>query len=172
MCWWFSGNTWRDNMFISMSHGLSNIVRLLIKICMWTGFFVERVVTVHSPLLVCTRFWGRCCSAIQLSYCPELSGRAVHEEFDGLYIGGQHGRWSVLLRHTHRLQWRCCPFVPQWRCCQCKQEQKRPTPVPSQTRTVLGRVGVGVRDESTESHSVVQPLCLPSVICPGLEVFI
>jgi len=29
---------------------------------------------------------------------------AVHEEVDGLDIGGQHGRRFVLLRHTHRPQ--------------------------------------------------------------------
>ena len=36
---------------------------------------------------------------------------AVHEEVDGLDIGGQHGRRFVLLRHTHRPQRRPYPFV-------------------------------------------------------------
>jgi len=51
-----------------------------------------------------TRSRGRCWAAIRLSHCLEPSGRAVHEEVNGLDIGGQHGRRFVLLRHTHRPQ--------------------------------------------------------------------
>jgi len=59
---------------------------------------------------------------------------AVHEEVDGLDIGGQHGRRLVplVLRYTHR---------PQRR-----QERKRPTPVRrwlSRTQATLGRVRPG-----------------------------
>jgi len=46
----------------------------------------------------------RCWAAIQLSNHPELSGRAVHGEVDGLDIRGRHDRPFVLLRHTHRPQ--------------------------------------------------------------------
>ena len=55
------------------------------------------------PLLGRARFRDWCWAAIRLSYRPEPSGHTVHEEVDGLDIGGQHGRRFVLLRHTHRL---------------------------------------------------------------------
>jgi len=42
-----------------------------------------------------------------LSYRPEPSGRAIHEEVNGLDIGG-HGRRFV---HTHRPQGRPYPYV-------------------------------------------------------------
>jgi len=48
-----------------------------------------------------------------LSHRPEPSGRAVHEDVDGWDIGGQHGPWFVLVRHTHRPKRRSghTPFV-------------------------------------------------------------
>jgi len=63
-----------------------------------------------NTLLGRTRPWGRCWAAIRLSHRPESSGHAVHEEVDGLDIGGQHGRRFVFLRHTHRSQRRPCPI--------------------------------------------------------------
>ena len=60
-------------------------------------------------MLGCTRSWGRCWAA-RLFHRSETSGRAVHEEVDGLNIGGQHGRRFVLLRHTHRPQRRPYPI--------------------------------------------------------------
>jgi len=62
------------------------------------------------PPLGRTRSRGRCRAAIRLSYRPEPSGHAVHEEVDGLDIGGQHGRRFVLLRHTHKSQRRPYPI--------------------------------------------------------------
>ena len=62
-----------------------------------------------KPLLGRTRSQGRCWAAIRLPHRPEPSGHAVHEEVDGLDIGGQHGRWFVL-RHTHRPQRRPYPI--------------------------------------------------------------
>ena len=62
------------------------------------------------PLLGRTRFHGRCWEAIRLSHRLEPSGYAVHEEVDGLDIGGQHGPRLVLLRHTHRPQRRPYPI--------------------------------------------------------------
>ena len=62
------------------------------------------------PLLGRTKSRDRCWAAIRLSHRPELSGRAVHEEVDGLDIGGQHGRRLILLRHTHRPQRRPYPI--------------------------------------------------------------
>jgi len=71
----------------------------------------ERILLLLSqffkPLLGRTRSRGRCWAAIRL---PAPSGRAVHEEVDGLDIGGQHGRRFVLLRHTRRLQRRKYPI--------------------------------------------------------------
>ena len=52
---------------------------------------------LSTPLLG-RRSRGRCWAAIRLSHRPEQSGHAVHEEVDGLDIGGQHGRRFVLLR--------------------------------------------------------------------------
>ena len=59
----------------------------------------------------------------------------------------------------------------------CKQERKRPTkeaakPVPrcswqDHSRRVVADVG----DESTESHSVLQPLCSPLVLCIKWRLF-
>jgi len=40
-----------------------------------------------KPLLGRTRSQGRCWAAIRLSHRPELSGRAVHGEVDGLEFG-------------------------------------------------------------------------------------
>jgi len=59
---------------------------------------------LFQPLLGRIRSRGRCWAAIQMSHCPEPSGRAVH----GLDIEGQHGRRFVLLRHTQRPQRRPC----------------------------------------------------------------
>ena len=66
-----------------------------------------RLSQFFNPLLGRTQ--GRCWAAIRLSHRPELSGRAVHEEVDGLGIG-EHGRRFVLLRHTHTPQRRPYPI--------------------------------------------------------------
>ena len=50
----------------------------------------------------------RCWAVIWLFNCPELSGHAVHEDVDGLDIGGQHLQQFVFLWNTHRLQRRLC----------------------------------------------------------------
>jgi len=50
-----------------------------------------------NPLLGRTKFPGRCWAAMRMSH-PEPSSHAV----DGLNIGGQRGRRSVVLRHTSR----------------------------------------------------------------------
>jgi len=63
------------------------------------------------PLLGRARFRGKCWATIWLSHRPEPPGHAVYGEVDGLDIGGQHGRWFVLLRHTHRPQRRPYPTV-------------------------------------------------------------
>jgi len=83
-----------------------------------------------------TKSRGRCWAAIRLSHRPELSDRAVHEEVDGLDIGGKHGRRFVLLRHTYRPQGRPYPVL-------YKQKRKRPTLVRrllSWTQVLLWRV--------------------------------
>jgi len=63
-------------------------------------------------------FWASCCNhclatldlgagleqPFDCLYRSEPSGHAVHEEVDGMDIGGQHGQWFVLLHHTHRPQ--------------------------------------------------------------------
>jgi len=99
---------------------------------------------------------------IEPSGRPEVSGHAVRGEVNGLDIGGQHGRWFVLLRHTHRPQKEAIPRL-------YKHERKRPT---------LGRrpdagssweghsrgVGDGVGDESAEACVTVCPLRIPLVI--------
>ena len=51
----------------------------------------------------------QCWAANRLSHHSEPSGRAVHEEVDGLDIGGQHGRRCDPLRHTHKPQKWPCP---------------------------------------------------------------
>ena len=89
-----------------------------------------------KPLLGCTRSRGRCWAAIRLSHRPEPSGHAVHGEFDGLDIGGQHGRRFVLLHHTHRPQRR--PYS----ICTSRSGNVL-TPVRrrlSETQALLGRV--------------------------------
>ena len=62
-----------------------------------------------NPLLGLAR--GRCWAAIRLSRHPEASGNAPHREVEGLDNRGQHVRWSVLLRHTHKPQKDHTPFV-------------------------------------------------------------
>jgi len=65
---------------------------------------------LFNPLLGRTISRGRRWAAIQLSHRPESPGRAVHDEVDGLGIGGQLCRRFVLLRHTHRPQRRPYPI--------------------------------------------------------------
>jgi len=85
------------------------------------------------PLLGRTRSRDRCWSAIGLSHRPQPSGRAVHEEVDGLDIGWQHGRRFILLRHTRRPQRRPYPICTsrsgnaQHRCgATCPPSNERP----------------------------------------------
>jgi len=66
--------------------------------------FLLHLSQFFDPLLGHTRSQGKCWAAIWLSHHPELAGRAVYEEVSGLDIGGQHGRWFVLLCYTHRPQ--------------------------------------------------------------------
>jgi len=97
-----------------------------------SGFF--------KPLLGLTRSRGRYWAAIRLSHRPEPSGPVVHDEVDGLDIGGQHCRPFVLLRHTHRSQPIC---TSRSHAHLYKQDQKRPTLVRrrlSRTHSVNGRV--------------------------------
>ena len=77
------------------------------------------------PLLGRSRFRGRCWAAIRLSHRPEPSGHAVHEEVDGLDIGGQYGRRFVLLRHTHRPQRRLYPIGTNRSSSSCLTLQRR-----------------------------------------------
>jgi len=67
-------------------------------------FIIVLWASSFSPLLGRTRSWGRCWAANRLSHHPELSGRAIHEEVDGLDIGRQQGQWFGLLCHTHEPQ--------------------------------------------------------------------
>ena len=55
--------------------------------------------------------WGRCCTANRLSHHPELWGRVIHRNVDGLDIGRQHGQRFDLLHQTHK---RPYPFVQIW----------------------------------------------------------
>jgi len=61
-------------------------------------FFVV-LASCYNPLLGCTRSWGRCWVANQLSHHLELSCCVVHGEVNGLDIG-RPGQRFVLLRHT------------------------------------------------------------------------
>jgi len=82
-------------------------------------------VLLLSQLFITTArpyFWGRCWAAIRLSHRPELSGRAVHEEVDGLDIRGQHGRQFVLSTPHSQAAGRPVPHL-------YKQERKLLTPV-------------------------------------------
>jgi len=74
----------------------------LLTSSIFARFFFWAISSNHC--LAGTRSRGRCWAAIRLSHRPESSGRAVHEEVDGLDIRWQHGRRFVLLRHTHRPQ--------------------------------------------------------------------
>ena len=74
------------------------------------GTLLHRLSEFFNPLLGRTRPPGRCWADIRKSHRPEPSGHAVHEEVDGLDIGGQHDWRFVLLRHTHRLQRRKYPI--------------------------------------------------------------
>jgi len=108
----------RFSYFISRSLFSSQLVFLMsvnLLSCydFWTCVMIlllsfERVLLY--PLLGRARFRGWCWAAIHLSHRPELSGRAVHGEGNGLDIGGRHGRRFVLLRHTHRSQRRLYPI--------------------------------------------------------------
>ena len=62
----------------------------------------EAVRSVHC--LAETRSQGRCWAANRLSHHPELSGRAIHGEVDGLDMGRHHGQRFDLLCHTHKPQ--------------------------------------------------------------------
>jgi len=131
----------------------------------WRKFFFWASCYRCCPLLDRTRSRYRCWAAILLSHRPELSGREVHEEVDGLDIGEQHGRRFVLLRHTHKPQRR--PYIPHW----YKQERSSAEAVkPDRTQALLWRVipgvGAGVRDESMEYGGVIRPLRIPLVIRP------
>ena len=84
----------------------------------WNTFSRNRMAVSFSflsqffkPLPGRTRSRRKCGATVRLSHHPNPSGRAVHEEVDGLDIGGQHGWRFVFLCHTHRLQRRLCPFV-------------------------------------------------------------
>ena len=126
----------------------------------------------YCPLLGPTRFRGRCWAAIQLSHRPEPSGRAVHREFDGLDIGGQHGRRFVVPRHTQRPQMR--PYT----ICASKSgnarhrcEAVKPDPCCS-WQGLSRRVGASVGYESTVSRSVVETLHIPLVIRPEHRTYV
>ena len=122
-------------------------------------------------LLGRTRSRGRCRAAIQLYRHPEPSGHALHGVVDELDSGGQHGRRSVPLRHSHKPQ----KDIPHVR----KQQRKRPTPVwrrLSWTYVVLGQnhfgrvpvSGMNVRSLvvfSTATHSIGDPPRAPHVCC-------
>ena len=49
-------------------------------------------------------------AANRLSHHPELPGRPIHGEVDGLDIGRQHGQRFGLLHHTHKPQKRPYPI--------------------------------------------------------------
>ena len=72
--------------------------------CFTCRLLIHLLSEFFKPLLSRTRSRGRRRAANRLSHRPEPSGRAVHEEVDGLDNGGQHGWLFVLLRHTHRPQ--------------------------------------------------------------------
>jgi len=114
----------------------------------------------YCPLLGRNKSRGRCWAAIRLSQRLEPPGHAVHEEFDGLDIGGQHGRrFDLLATLTGRIGGHN-PICISRRGnvqqrdprCSCKGHSRR--------------VGAHVRDESVVSSRVVQPLCIPLMIRP------
>ena len=101
-----------------------------------------------------------------MSHRSKPSCRAVHEEIDGLDIGGQHGRRFVFLRHTHRPQRRHTPFVHAGvETPHTGAEAVKPDPS-SSWEGHSGRVGAGVGDENAESCGVVRLLRIPLVIRP------
>jgi len=62
-------------------------------------FCLEKRISKHKMTIFSTNLGG------MASLPPHgYAYGAVHEEVDGLDIGGQHGRRFVLLRHTHRPQ--------------------------------------------------------------------
>ena len=119
-----------------------------------------------KPLLGRTRSRGRCWAAIRLSHRSEPSDHVVHGEVDGLDIGGQHGRWFVLLRYIHRAQRRPYPICTS-RSGNVRQRCGGGWAGP---RLFLGGshggwdADVGV--ENTESCGTVCPLHIPLVIHP------
>jgi len=107
----------------------------------------------------------------QLSHYPEMSGCTFHGEVDGLDIQGQHGQQFVLLHHTHRSQRGYTPFVHARvkKMSVIGVEVVKLNPRCSRKGNSR-RMGASVSDESTESHNVVQPLCIPSVIHPKRHI--
>jgi len=99
--------------------------------------------------------------------CLVQNRHAVHEEVNGSDILGQHGRWFVLLRHTHRPLWR--PYL----IC-TSRSGKRLTPARrqlSQTQLFLGgsfQRGGGWCAESVgclpAPHSIGDPPSAPHML--------
>jgi len=118
-----------------------------------------------KPLLGCTRSWGRCWAAIQLSYRPEPSGHAVHGEVDGLDIGGHNGRYVFCATLTHHKGGHV-PFLQAGaEMSDTSAEAVKPDPGSSWVGH-SGGVGAGVGDENAESCEAVHPLHIPLVIRP------
>jgi len=94
-----------------------------------------------------------------LSHRPEPSGRAVHEDVDGWDIGGQHGPWFVLVRHTHRPKRRSghTPFVQAGsETPDTGAEAVKPDTGSSWEGHSAG-LGARVRDKKVESCGVFRP---------------
>jgi len=86
------------NGFICENANVNSMIndQLLVVFVVW--------VICCCALLSRTRSPGRNWAVIRLFHRPELSGHVVYGEVYGLDIGGQHGQWFVLLRHTHSPQ--------------------------------------------------------------------
>ena len=103
----------------------------------------------------------------QLFNCPEPSGHAVHEEADGLDIGGQHGQWFLFFYTTLRgCRGSHTPFVQAGvEMSDTGAEAVKPDPGCScEGHSISREVGAGVGDENAESCGVVCLLHIPLVI--------
>ena len=109
---------------------------------------------------------GRCWAAIRLSHRPKPSGRAVHEEIDGLDIGEQHGRRFVLLRQLTSRRAGHTPFVQTGaEASDTGAEAVEPDPRCS-WQSHSGRVvPMSGMEVPTTPHSIVDPPSAPHVFC-------
>ena len=81
-------------------------------------------------------------------------------------VGGQHGRWFVLLHHTPSRRGGHTPFVePGAETSDSGAEAVQPD-TSSSWEGHPGGVDASVEDENAESCGAVRSFCIPLVICP------